>query len=284
MGIHYVKGMQGDKKHGVACVAKHFLGYSETQGGLNTAATRITDRELYEVFATPFEAAMREADVSSVMANYAEIDGMCVVANRKIAHDLLRDTMKFEGILTSDGAGILKTYTDFKTASTYKEAGFLAKKAGTDTEIPVGASFRQLPDYVRSGQLEESVLDESVRRVLKVKFEYGLFENPYVDEDMVIEQMGNEEKNHLSEKIAGDSIVLLKNDGVLPLKRGMKLAVVGPHADSRGIRSVDIPSQHMWRCWMQREKEQRLVLVEWLMKPRKRIRVLSALLRPFLKA
>ena len=232
MGIHYVKGMQGDKKHGVACVAKHFLGYSETQGGLNTAATRITDRELYEVFATPFEAAMREADVSSVMANYAEIDGMCVVANRKIAHDLLRDTMKFEGILTSDGAGILKTYTDFKTASTYKEAGFLAKKAGTDTEIPVGASFRQLPDYVRSGQLEESVLDESVRRVLKVKFEYGLFENPYVDEDMVIEQMGNEEKNHLSEKIAGDSIVLLKNDGVLPLKRGMKLAVVGPHADS----------------------------------------------------
>ena len=160
MGIHYVKGMQGDKKHGVACVAKHFLGYSETQGGLNTAATRINDRELYEVFATPFEAAMREADVSSVMANYAEIDGMCVVANRKIAHDLLRDTMKFEGILTSDGAGILKTYTDFKTASTYKEAGLLAKKAGTDTEIPVGASFRQLPDYVRAGQLEESVLDE----------------------------------------------------------------------------------------------------------------------------
>lgn len=82
------------------------------------------------MFATPFEAAMREADVSSVMANYAEIDGMCVVANRKIAHDLLRDTMKFEGILTSDGAGILKTYTDFKTASTYKEAGHSGQKSG----------------------------------------------------------------------------------------------------------------------------------------------------------
>ena len=80
MGIHYVRGMQGNKEQGVACIAKHFLGYSETQGGLNTAATRITDRELYEVFATPFEAAMREADVSSVMANYAEIDGMCVGA------------------------------------------------------------------------------------------------------------------------------------------------------------------------------------------------------------
>lgn len=232
MGIGYVRGMQGDKEHGVACIAKHFLGYSETQGGLNTATTRITDRELYEVFATPFEAAMREADVSSVMANYAEIDGMCVVANRKIAHDLLRDTMKFEGILTSDGAGILKTFTDFKTAESYKEAGYLAKKAGTDTEIPVGDSFRQLPEYVRSGQLPESVIDESVRRVLKVKFEYGLFEHPYIDEEKVWAAMNNGEKSRLSETIAAKSLVLLKNDGVLPLKAGTKVAVVGPHADS----------------------------------------------------
>jgi beta-glucosidase len=232
MGIHYVRGMQGNKEQGVACIAKHFLGYSETQGGLNTAATRITDRELYEVFATPFEAAMREADVSSVMANYAEIDGMCVVANRKIAHDLLRDTMKFEGILTSDGAGILKTFTDFKTASSYKEAGYLAKKAGTDTEIPVGNAFRQLPEYVRSGQLSEDVIDESVRRVLKMKFEYGLFEHPYIDEEKVWAAMNNQDKSELSEKIAAKSLVLLKNEGVLPLKTGTKVAVVGPHADS----------------------------------------------------
>lgn len=232
MGIHYVKGMQGDKEHGVACIAKHFLGYSETQGGLNTATARLTDRELYEVFATPFEAAMREADVSSVMANYAEIDGMCVVANKKIAHDLLRDTMKFEGILTSDGAGILKTYTDFKTADTYEEAGFLAKKAGTDTEIPVGDAFRKLPKYVASGELDEALIDESVRRVLKVKFEYGLFEHPYIDEEKVLESMNNAAKSAVSEEIASKSIVLLKNEGVLPLKKGVKVALVGPHADS----------------------------------------------------
>ena len=232
MGIHYVRGMQKDKKNGVACVAKHFLGYSDSQGGLNTAVCRIPDRELYEVFATPFEAVMRESDVSSVMANYGEIDGMCVVANKKIAHDLLRDTMKFEGILTSDGAGVLKTYKDFKTAESYEEAGFLAKKAGTDTEIPVGNAFRKLPDYVRAGKLEESILDESVRRVLKVKFEYGLFENPYIDLDEVKKSLNNETKNRLSEEIAAKSLVLLKNDGVLPLKKGVKLAVVGPHADS----------------------------------------------------
>lgn len=232
MGIHYVKGMQKDKKNGVACVAKHFLGYSDSQGGLNTAVCRIPDRELYEVFATPFEAVMREADVSSVMANYGEIDGMCVVANKKIAQDLLRDTMKFEGILTSDGAGVLKTYKDFKTAESYEEAGLLAKKAGTDTEIPVGNAFRKLPDYVREGKLDEAILDQSVRRVLKVKFEYGLFENPYIEPDQVKQSLNNDEKSALSEEIAAKSLVLLKNEGVLPLKQGIKLAVVGPHSDS----------------------------------------------------
>ena len=231
MGVQYVKGMQ-DEKNGVACIAKHFLGYSESQGGLNTAATRVNDRELYEVFATPFEAMMKEADVSSVMANYGEIDGMTVVQNRKIAHDLLRETMGFEGILTSDGAGIMKTLTDYHTADTYEEAGFLAKKAGTDTEIPVGGAFRQLPKYVRSGELDEALIDESVRRVLKVKFEYGLFENPYVDEAAVEAAMTNDAKNELSYEIAGKSLVLMKNEGVLPLAKGAKVALIGPHADS----------------------------------------------------
>jgi beta-glucosidase len=232
MGIHYIKGMQKNKKDGVACVAKHFLGYAETQGGLNTAVTRLNDRELYEVFATPFEAASKEANVSSVMANYAEIDGMCVVQNRKIAHDLLRDTMGFDGILTSDGAGIMKTYTYFHTADTYEEAGLLAKKAGTDTEIPVGGAFRQLPKYVKMGELDEKLIDESCRRVLKVKFEYGLFEHPYVDVAKVREAMRNPEKEALSEEIAAKSLVLLQNDGVLPLRKGTRIALIGPHADN----------------------------------------------------
>lgn len=232
MGTHYIQGMQADKENGVACIAKHFLGYGESQGGLNMAVARINNRELYEIFGTPFEAAMREADVSSVMANYGEIDGMCVVANRAIAHDLLRDTMKFEGILTSDGAGILKTFTDFHTADTYEEAGLLAKKAGTDTEIPVGASFAKLPEYVRAGLLEESLLDESVRRVLKVKFEYGLFEHPYVDEVQVGKVMSSKVKQKVSKQLAAQSLILLKNDDILPLSPDTKIAVIGPHGDS----------------------------------------------------
>lgn len=232
MGVEYVKGMQGADKEGVACIAKHFLGYAESQSGLNCAVSRINDRELYEVFATPFEAAANEADVSGMMANYGEIDGICVGANPKYARTLLRDTMKFRGMLTSDGAAIMKMYNYFHLAPTYKEAGLLAKKGGLDTEIPIGNAYRQLPDYVREGKLDEALLDESVRRVLTIKFEYGLFEHPYVEVDKVRAAMTSPEKAALSRTIAERSITLLKNDGVLPLKKGLKLAVVGPHADN----------------------------------------------------
>lgn len=228
-GVNYVRGMQGQ---GVSCIAKHFLGYSESQAGLNTAVARINDRELYEVFATPFEAADKEAGLDAVMGNYGEIDGLPVIMNPKIARTLLRDTMGFQGVLTSDGAAVLKLYNYYKLSRTYEEAGLLAKKGGCDTEIPVGAAFRHLPEYVRSGELDESVLDESVRRVLTIKFDMGLFENPYCDVDKVRQAMNSPEKNALSEKIAGKSLVLLKNDGVLPLAAGAKLAVIGPHADS----------------------------------------------------
>lgn len=228
-GIHYVRGMQNQ---GVSCIAKHFLGYASTQGGLNTSACRMGRRELYEIFATPFEAADKEAGLDAVMCNYGEIDGLPVIDNADILQGLLRDTMGFQGVATSDGAAVLKTYNYFKIANSYEEAGYLAKKAGTDTEIPVGAAFRQLPKYVRNGMLDEACIDDSVRRVLTVKFKCGLFENPYCDEAKVAEALNNAEKNALSEKIAGKSIVLLKNDGVLPLKAGTKLAVVGPHADS----------------------------------------------------
>ena len=229
MGIHYVKGMQ---EQGVSCIAKHFLGYAETQAGLNTATARLSDRELYEIFATPFEAAEKEAGLEGIMANYAEIDGLPVIDNPKIARTLLRDTMGFKGMLTSDGAAVLKTYNYFKVAKTYEEAGLLAKKAGCDTEIPVGASFRNLPNYVRSGDLDEALLDESVRRILTIKFKRGLFENPYCEIDKVKVAMVNPQKQELSKKIAEDSLILLKNDDILPLKKGVRIAVIGPHADN----------------------------------------------------
>ncbi len=228
-GINYIKGMQAE---GVSCIAKHFLGYASTQGGLNTAQARINDRELYEIYATPFEAADREAGVGGMMANYGEIDGLPVITNRKIARTLLRDTMGFKGMLTSDGAAVLKVFNYYKLARTYEEAGLLAKIGGCDTEIPVGAAFRHLPDFVREGRLDEALIDESVRRILKIKFDMGLFENPYADTGKVSVSMNNPEKEKLSKEIAEKSIVLLKNDGILPLGKHTKIAVIGPHADS----------------------------------------------------
>ena len=231
-GVNYIQGMQGEHKEGTACIAKHFLGYSETQGGLNCTVARINDRELYETFATPFEAAAKLADVSGVMANYGEIDGLNVLVNPKISKTLLRDTMGFKGMLTSDGGGVMRLWNFYHVADTYGEAAYLAKKAGCDTEIPVGDGFRQLPEYVRAGKLDESVIDESVRRILTIKFAYGLFEHPYVDIDAVRDAMTSATKQELSHKIAEKSVVMLKNDGVLPIAGGAKVAVIGPHAQS----------------------------------------------------
>lgn len=228
-GKEYIGGMQSKK---VSCIAKHFLGYAFTQGGLNTSICRLGHRELYEDFATPFETAMKEEDLDAVMCNYGEIDGLPVIDNPDILQNLLRNEMGFNGVVTSDGAAVLRTHNVYKIGRSYFEAGAIAKKAGTDTEIPVGAAFAHLPEYVRSGFVSEKCIDESVRRVLRVKFKCGLFENPYCDESTIKDDFRTPEKNALSEKIAADSLILLKNDDVLPLKKGIKLAVIGPHADS----------------------------------------------------
>ena len=230
MGVNYIKGLQ-DK--GVSAIAKHFLGYSETQGGLNLATERINSRELYEVFGTPFEAAIKEADVNGIMSSYSEINGLPVGANPEIARKLLRDTMGFKGMLISDGAAIWKMYDYYKIAKSYAEAGLIAKKAGLDTEIPVGNSFKGLNKYVESNQLDVKLIDESVRRILHIKFEQGLFEHPYVDEDKLSVSMTNKDKQNVSYTVAKESIVMLKNkDNVLPLKKGTKVSVIGPHADN----------------------------------------------------
>lgn len=233
MGINYVQGMQKDKNDGVACIAKHFLGYSETQGGLNMTATRLCERELYEVFATPFEAAAKEAELAGMMASYSEIDGIPVGANKKIIKNLLRDTMGYNGVLVSDGGAILKIFNYHRIGKTYEEAGFLAKRAGLDTEMPVGNAFRHLPEYVESGKLDESVIDVSVRRILTTKFQYGLFDNPYVDEEKVSVAMTNDKKWDAVQEITDESIILLKNDNnILPLKSNCKVAIIGPHGGS----------------------------------------------------
>lgn len=230
MGIAYTKGLQKNKVDGVLATGKHFLGYAETQAGLNTAATRLCDRELYETFATPFEAGIKEADLGSIMTSYSEIDGIPCGANKKIVRELLRKKMGFKGVVVSDGGAVWKLFNTFGIAKDYPEAGLLGIKGGMETEMPVGGAYRQLEKYVESGELDISIIDEAVSNVLTSKFELGLFENPYVDEAVVINSMSNEESVEVSKKLTEESIILLKNEeSILPLGTKKKVAVIGPH-------------------------------------------------------
>lgn len=228
MGKAYVRGMQGA---GVLATGKHFLGYSVTQSGLNLAATRLGEKELYDEYALPFEAAIREAGLSCVMTSYSEVDGVPCGMNSKIVRGLLRERLGFDGLVVSDGAAVRKLYETYHVASSYEEAGLLGLRGGMETEMPVGDSYRQLGEYVRRGELDVSLIDDAVRHVLRTKFEAGLFEHPYVNAKDCERQLNTGEARRLSEQLAAESVTLLENRGALPLRRGTTLAVIGPHGN-----------------------------------------------------
>jgi beta-xylosidase len=233
MSVAYTRGMQGDDlREGVITCAKHFLGYGVTEAGQNMSATAILPRDLYDVYARPFEAAIRLAGLMGVMASYSEYDGIPIHTSRAILTDLLRDKMGFKGTVVSDYNGVGWAQTRQLVASTPEDVGALCVSAGMDVELPsVHGYGKVLAKAVQDGKVSESVLDESVLRILRDKFALGLFENPYVKEGP-IEIAG--EGNDLSRRLADESVTLLKNEGsLLPLSRDIKkVAVIGPHADT----------------------------------------------------
>src|SRR5499427_1379419 len=236
MSVAYTRGMQGkDLREGVLVCAKHFLGYSVTEGGQNMAATAVGPRELYDVYARPFEAAIRLAGLAGVMASYSEFEGVPIHVSRAVLTDMLRGRMGFTGTVVSDYNGVGWAQTRQLVADTPEEVGALALRAGVDVELPAVHGYGQaLVNAVKTGKVSESQMDESVRRVLRDKFALGLFENPYVKEDPIVIRKVASEGNDLSRRLAAESVTLLKNDkNLLPLGRDMKrVAVIGPHADS----------------------------------------------------
>ncbi|MFD8812225.1 glycoside hydrolase family 3 protein, partial [Streptomyces sp. NPDC059627] len=231
LGVAYVRGMQGE---GILATAKHFLGYAVTEGGQNMAVTAVGARELYEVHARPFEAAIHLAGLGSVMNSYSEYDGVPVGASRAILTELLRERMGFTGTVVADYMTIEWLASRQRVAADSQEAGVLALAAGLDVELPEIAGFGPaLADAVKAGRIGEDVLDRSVRRVLRDKFALDLFDHPYVDEDPVVIRRTAAEGTGLARELARKSVTLLKNEGaVLPLASGIrKVAVVGPLAD-----------------------------------------------------
>jgi beta-glucosidase len=239
MSVAYTRGMQGkDLREGVLVCAKHFLGYAVTDAGQNMAATAVGPRELYDVYARPFEAAIRLAGLAGVMASYSEFEGVPIHVSRAILTDLLRGRMGFTGTVVSDYNGVGWAQTRQLVAATPEDIGALSLAAGMDVELPAVHGYgKVLVQAVTNGKVKESQLDECVRRVLRDKFALGLFENPYVKEDPVVIRKVASEGNDLSLRLAAESVTLLKKDrNLFPLGRDIKrVVVIGPHADSTTV-------------------------------------------------
>ncbi len=236
MGIASVRGQQGRSRplarDKVFATLKHFV-HATPQGGLNTAPADISERTLREAYLVPFEQVIRTADPAIVMPSYNELEGVPSHANVELLQRTGRERLGFKGAYFSDYGGIENLVSDHHVASNNDEAAILALNAGVDADLPEGKAYAGLPNLVRAGRVDVAKIDAAVARVLALKFEAGLFENPYLDRAQALQGVNTSADVLLARKVAQKSIVLLKNDGVLPLDPGskLKLAVIGPNAE-----------------------------------------------------
>jgi len=229
LGTAYVQGLQST---GVVATLKHFVGYSASRAGRNLAPVHAGPRELSDVLLPPFEMAVRDGGVRSVMHSYAEIDGVPVAADPALLTDLLRERWGFDGTVVADYYGVAFLHTLHQVATDLGAAAGLALAAGVDVELPTGDAFLEpLAAAVRSGAVDEALVDRAVERVLRQKDELGLLDEPA--DVPVPERIDLDPPAHraVARRLAEESVVLVRNDGVLPLAADARVAVVGPNAD-----------------------------------------------------
>ncbi len=236
MGVAAIEGLQGNEflidRHHVLATAKHFV-HGQMEGGRNTGPSNISERILRESFLMPFQAAVQEAQVGSVMASYNEIDGIPVHINHWLLDGVLRKEWGFHGFITSDGNALQMLYETHQVAADKAGAAREALAAGVDFDLSDGSVYRTVIDQVKQGTVPESEVDAAVSRILTTKFRLGLFEHPYVDPDYAEKIINSAEHQALALKAAQEAIVLLKNENnLLPLdlKKIKTIAVIGPNA------------------------------------------------------
>lgn len=235
MGLAAVRGLQGRTRplarDRVFCTLKHFV-HGVPQGGLNIGPAEMGPHTLHETFLPPFARVVRDADPAIIMPSYNSVDGIPSHENTRLLQDVGRRQLGFHGLYMSDYAGIENLASQHHVAANKNEAALLAIKAGIQVDLPEGASFSGLAALVRAGKVPESLVDEAVGKVLALKFEAGLFENPYIGGTVAKRTAALSAHVALARKAAERSIVLLKNEGVLPLDPGKvsRLAVIGPNA------------------------------------------------------
>jgi beta-glucosidase len=234
LGIAAIRGLQGrgaaiDGAH-VFATAKHFAAHGQPESGANGGPVNVSERVLRGDFFVPFEAAVRVANVGSVMAAYNEIDGIPGHVNAWLLGDVLRKEWGFQGIVISDGMGVERLESVHHVTRSRAESARQALLAGVDYEI--GTSYLELAKEVREGRVPLARLDEAVVRTLTVKYALGLFEAKPLDPEFAVRTNNTEEHRALALQAAREGAVLLKNDGILPLDPGRlrRIAVVGPNA------------------------------------------------------
>ena len=234
IGTAYVQGLQGeDLRQGVAATAKHFLGYSMSEGGRNWGPVQMGPRELREVYAEPFAAVIRDAGLATVMNSYASVDGLPCAGSFSLLTGLLRDELGFAGVVVADYFSVMQLMSYHRVAANKGEAAKLALLAGLDMELPAVECYGEpLKAEVEAGRVPLAILDTAVSRVLRLKFQLGLFEHPYVNAAAANGTFETSEQRILARQAVAESIILLSNDGVLPLAPTLKrVAVIGPGAD-----------------------------------------------------
>ena len=235
-GAAMIRGYQGaglDDPNGVLACAKHYAGYSETQGGRDASEADISRRKLRSFFLPPFERAAR-AGCMTFMTGYQSMDGLPSTANHWLLTQVLKEEWGFAGILVTDWDNVGRLHWEQRVVPSAKEAAVVAVRCGNDLIMATPSFFEGAQAAVREGLLAETEIDAVLRRILTLKFRMGLFENPRrPNRAQQASVIASAEHRALNLKVARESLVLLKNDGILPVSadRLQKIAVLGPNAD-----------------------------------------------------
>ena len=236
LGASMVDGLGGgnlSQKYATIATLKHFLAYAVPEGGQNGNYASVGIRDLHQNFLPPFRKAI-DSGALSVMTSYNSIDGIPCTSNHYLLTQLLRNEWKFCGFVVSDLYSIEGIHESHFVALTKENAAIQSVTAGVDVDLG-GDAYTNLCHAVQSGQMDKAVIDTAVCRVLRMKFEMGLFEHPYVDPKIAAKTVRRKEHIELARKIAQSSITLLKNENsILPLSKTInKVAVIGPNANNR---------------------------------------------------
>lgn len=271
LGVASVKGFSGTERKlapdKVFATLKHMTGHGQPENGTNVGPAQISERVLREVYFPPFEKIVNETPIAAIMPSYNEIDGVPSHANRWLLTKILREEWGFKGLTVSDYFAIKELISRHQLTPNLKEAAFRALKAGVDIETPDGEAYPHLVELVNEGRISMAEIDVVVRRILEWKFLSGMFDNPYVDAKKADSLTATPEAVKLAHDSALKSVVLLKNNGMLPLdgKKVGKVLLLGTHAKDTPIGGYsDIP-RHVVSIYegLEREAKQQGFTLEY---------------------